>query len=467
MDGATAVLKEKLNRLLIEAAQVSVALDRADGTITRGSPLFRDQSTAKQLGQQLSRRDPSPTDGGVGRGADGHSSLPEMPNPLPAQLQETHGDLDRRRCRSRGVQGYCSACRRAFSPDRETLGFDARELTPLLIQRMTFAAAETRSFERAGLVMRNVGDQSMSAKTIERVVHDVGWELPSVVMPIPGLPTPWPSVPRVPGIGRRRVRWGTDSHPRARTWSRRAPHHRGLAQTKNACLIRAQHKTFDHDPQPEPPECFCDPKHVAKIAETEALSVAAPHPLVSRSDRKREPRYCIAAGRRRLASKQLVVRFSAAWLLPKISASKWRGKRNGGGSSRRGGSVVGRRSPWNWWILWKAHFPDFTAILDFIHVLSYLFVVAKAVHQDPEEAWSQYLVWMRGCWQGEVARRWRNCGTGKLDWVSLPKKHPTTTRVSIVATTITYLENNQNRMHYPEYRGQGLPVDPQRGWNHW
>jgi hypothetical protein len=29
------------------------------------------------------------------------------------------------------------------------------------------------------------------------------------------------------------------------------------------------------DPQPEPHESFCDPKHVAKIAETEALSVAA------------------------------------------------------------------------------------------------------------------------------------------------------------------------------------------------
>ena len=33
MDGATAALKEKLNRLLKEAAQVSVALDRAEGTI--------------------------------------------------------------------------------------------------------------------------------------------------------------------------------------------------------------------------------------------------------------------------------------------------------------------------------------------------------------------------------------------------------------------------------------------------
>ncbi len=29
---------------------------------------------------------------------------------------------------------------------------------------------------------------------------------------------------------------------------------------------------------------------------------------------------------------------------------------------------------------------------------------------------------------------------------------------SIIATTITYLENNQKRMHYPEYRRQGLPV---------
>ena len=34
MDGATAVLKEKLNQLLKEAAQVSVDLGRADGTIT-------------------------------------------------------------------------------------------------------------------------------------------------------------------------------------------------------------------------------------------------------------------------------------------------------------------------------------------------------------------------------------------------------------------------------------------------
>jgi len=65
----------------------------------------------------------------------------------------------------------------AFFPLREALGFDARELTPLLVQRIAVAAAEARSFDRAAIVMKQVGDQGVSAKTIERVVHDVGPEL--------------------------------------------------------------------------------------------------------------------------------------------------------------------------------------------------------------------------------------------------------------------------------------------------
>ena len=50
----------------------------------------------------------------------------------------------------------------------------------------------------------------------------------------------------------------------------------GWRETKNACLISATYRMFDDDPQLEPPACFLEPKHVAKIAETEALSVAAP-----------------------------------------------------------------------------------------------------------------------------------------------------------------------------------------------
>ena len=90
-------------------------------------------------------------------------------------------------------------------------------------------------------------------------------------------------------------------------------------------------------------------------------------------------------------------------------------------------AFLGDGLPWNWSI-WKAHFRNFTAILDFIHVLSYLFVAAKAVHQDPEEAWSQYLVWMRGCWRGEVAQVLEELRHWQTRLGEPPQEHPTTTR---------------------------------------
>ena len=48
----------------------------------------------------------------------------------------------------------------------------------------------------------------------------------------------------------------------------------------------ATRQTFADDPQPEPPECFCDAKHVAKIAETEAMSVDAPRAVAPPSDER-------------------------------------------------------------------------------------------------------------------------------------------------------------------------------------
>ena len=57
------------------------------------------------------------------------------------------------------------------------MGLDARELSPGLVHRITFAAAETRSFERAELVLGKIADAQVSANTIQRVVGDVGREL--------------------------------------------------------------------------------------------------------------------------------------------------------------------------------------------------------------------------------------------------------------------------------------------------
>lgn len=183
--------------------------------------------------------------------------------------------------RSRSWRDIARRAGRLFPPLRETLGFDARELTPTVVLKITVLAAETRSFERAAKTVRSVAGLDVSAKTIERVVHDVGRELEQrrdapakTGDPLARCPAEPPDLAAVECDGARiRTRepgHGPGVHRSGEGWR----------EDKNACLIRAKRRIFPEDPQPEPPACFCDPKRAAKIAETEALSVAALLPNV-------------------------------------------------------------------------------------------------------------------------------------------------------------------------------------------
>jgi hypothetical protein len=340
------------------------------------------------------------------------------------------------------------------------MGFDARELTPLLVQRIAVTAAETRSFERAAIVMKQVGDQEVSAKTIERVVHDVGPELaerrdadPKTDEALAMRPASPPELAVVECDGGRiRTRepgHGPGVHSSTEGWR----------ETKNAVLIRASRTVSIDDPQPEPPACFCDSKHVAKIAETAALSVASLLPgSASNQCREDSPELAKPAKADDWRPKRLV-----RTVLASIAESKVFGKQMEREAKRRrffeanAKAFLGDGLPWNWSI-WKKHFPDFTPILDFIHVLSYLFLAAKAVHDAPEVAWSQYLVWMRGAWQGDMAQVLEELRAWQTKHGVPEKDTPDSDPRQILATTINYLENNQDRMKYPEYRQAGLPV---------
>jgi hypothetical protein len=233
---------------------------------------------------------------------------------------------------------------------------------------------------------------------------------------------------------------------------------KGWRETKNACLINATHQTFDRDPQPEPPACFCNPRHVAKIVQTETLSVAAP-PATSpaaedspcESDEPAQPGEDWRP-KRRLRT-----------VISSMQPAKQFGRQMRREAQRRrffeapAKAFLGDGLAWNWKIR-KQCFPGFTEILDFIHPLSYLFLAAKAVHPlAPDDAWSQYLVWMRGCWQGEVAQVLAELRVWQ-DKLGPPLQTPDSDPRAVVASTIGYLENNQHRMNYPEYRRAGLPV---------
>lgn len=127
--------------------------------------------------------------------------------------------------------------------------------------------------------MRKAVNLPVSDNTILRIVGDVGRELaerrdasPSSTNALATRPENVPSLAVVECDGgrirNRQMGVGPGVHLLETGWR----------EDKNACLIRAQQQTFVEDPQPEPPDCFCDPKQVAKLAETEALSVAAPLP---------------------------------------------------------------------------------------------------------------------------------------------------------------------------------------------
>lgn len=168
----------------------------------------------------------------------------------------------------------------------------------------------------------------------------------------------------------------------------------GWRENKNACLIRAlRTATGDSDPQPEPPSCFCDPQHLAKIAETEALFVAAP-PGPRRVEAADDPPASSHDGRPKRLVRTVLSSLADARAFGKqmVGEAKLRRFFEASAKALLGDGLPSNRS------IWKRHFRDFTPILDFIHALSYAYAAATPVHAKADDVWDQYLAfpWTHG-----------------------------------------------------------------------
>ncbi len=96
MDGTAVTLKEKLDPLLREAAEVSVALDQADGTIV-GVPHYAViEARVHELGQPLSRQIQARQMGQIAARAADTAKCPECGTRCQLGTPETSGDLHRR-----------------------------------------------------------------------------------------------------------------------------------------------------------------------------------------------------------------------------------------------------------------------------------------------------------------------------------------------------------------------------------
>jgi hypothetical protein len=223
-------------------------------------------------------------------------------------------------------------------------------------------------------------------------------------------------------------------------------------EDKVACLVTLSSRTHDTDPQPEPPECFLDRKHVRQMAqcpaakEPEIAGGATGAASASPSERidwqpERLVRTCVATTRDSEAFGRLAGAEAKA--------------RNFESASRR--AFVGDGQAYNWAIQ-KRWFAEYVPVVDFIHVLGYVWQAARAAGGTDPEQWDRYVNWMRSCWQGRVSEVLIELDAGQERIGEAPDDAEATDPRVMLSRVRGYLRNNADRMKYPEYRQAGLPV---------
>lgn len=108
------------------------------------------------------------------------------------------------------------------------------------------------------------------------------------------------------------------------------------------------------------------------------------------------------------------------------------------------------------WSVHQQHFSHYTPLLDFTPAICYVYAAAMA-GRTGEAAWSEYAGWAQWLWEGSIEKLLAAVAA-RAEQLGPPPPGDTTSPAALVATTLTYLQNQQSRMKYPEYRRLGLPI---------
>jgi hypothetical protein len=350
------------------------------------------------------------------------------------------------------------------------LRIDGHGYTSAVLEKVVLLGGEAKSFARGSQLAEKVGEFCISGMHISRLTHEVGRELAeqrdamaqahrfrNLPVDVDQPPVDLACVEADGGrINTRDAAAG------------RGVHDSGWKESKIACLWRMTGKTFEADPHPELPRCFTDRQRVQKLvrqlkgqagsAEDEGQPLCAEEPAKSAlSDADAD-----SEGRRRWQPERLFRTCVASMhdihaFGPLVAAEAQ--QRGFYQAQRRvflsDGDAKLRK-------MQRLHFPDFTAVTDFMHVVGYLYAAAMAITGSLRAGWPLFLEHAQTCWQGRVdevlahLQAWQQQHPLPPD-IKLKDVDDKDAR-KIVHQTVTYLKNNRQRMKYPEYRSQGLPV---------
>jgi len=344
------------------------------------------------------------------------------------------------------------------------LGLDEHGYSSSVVERIVTATARFSSFRDATCAVRMSG-VDISASQVRRLAHEVGRELIAArdrkvveyrrrQLPARAAVIPRAVVVEVDG-GRMRTR-AANAAP--------GVHEAQNKEDKIACLATLESRTFSCDPQPEPPESFRCPRRVQRLV----AQMKGPAGEANTPEIPEEPVDAVAPltetdATRRWSPERLVRTCVAS-----LEASSSFGPMMAAEAQERrfyeaaGRAFVADGMAYNWSVH-AGYFRDFEPIVDFLHVLCYVYASARAVSRDESGGWSQYLAWMRACWQGRAEDVLRELDVWQVRLGESPPGEPTSAEDRrdprrLVSDARSYLRNNQGRMAYPRYRCAGLPT---------
>jgi hypothetical protein len=363
--------------------------------------------------------------------------------------------------------GVASGAARLFFPHSQALGIAPDDtVSPRVLRKMVYAGSHASSFRQASEDLQEEAELEISEQRIMRATKRIGrervqqreaevceWEQ----LPLPEqVRSPKADVPAVAVVemdgGRVQIRDERFGKPPEEQPNEPEGWRKGRfwRETKVGCLINVASAVSAEDPCPEIPRVFVDPRRMRQIArEIKGISVEEPDGTSSRSeaesvDRPGRPTVLV---RSVVATRENIESFGK-----QLSAAAWR--RGFAAAPRKAFVADGLEANWS---TWRKHFSHYTPIVDFIHALCYVFAAALAKRRLPE-GWPIYGQWAQWVWSGRVEMVIAALQKRQQE-VGLPEKNePEDSPRAKVADALRYLENQQSRMHYDEYRRQGLPI---------
>lgn len=350
------------------------------------------------------------------------------------------------------------------------MGIDQGNYSPHVLKKIVFAGTQHPSFAQGSAALAMLAGLAVATKQVERVTEKIGRErveqrdraveefrkvplMTRCASPIPHPPDL--AVVEMDGGRLQVLNRGAAAPGRVEDEGDEAPSHERSGhwrEDKIGVLMTMTSTVSRVDPCPEVPEHFVDPTRILKLARQIKGSVSVAEGERPEPGAEDVPAPAAAFTPKPRVRSTVATCGDARRFGPILAQAAY--ARGFAAATRKAFVADGAATNWTTHKQW---FSDYTAVLDFIHALSYVFAAAMA-GRGFHAGWEAYVTWIQQAWSGRVADVITALEARQSELGAPGPDEPETSPRTVIAEALTYLRNNAARMCYPAYRQAGLPL---------